>query len=376
MIEEKQFFCERPFTFIEVRNDGNIYPCCIGWTEYPFGSWEIESFNDVWNGVRAKEFRRSILDGSYRFCKLKRCIRYGDKSSFYTQDEIRNRFKETCSPPEIIDFCHEKVCNVRCVMCRDEHIHSNEAETERLNEKIGNFFLPMMANIRCVTINGEGEALASAHCRKLIKTIAENYPSVKFNLRSNGVLVDKNNFESLGIIDKVQDVIISLHAATKKTYNKIVLNSDFRRIIKNIEWLCSMKKTGKINNIYLIAVISFLNYREMIPFIKLAQRYNAMVTFLEYVKWDTKMGQHYDKMAVFKEWHPQYNKYVRISNKIMNNGNLRNSVSSISPLLFNLKLISTGEWLRYRIKEMTNRLKKSKAGRRFREVYNYFKRGK
>jgi radical SAM protein with 4Fe4S-binding SPASM domain len=144
MTEEKHFFCKQPFRFIEVRNDGNIYPCCMGWTEYPFGSWEIESFQDVWNGERAKEFRRSILDGSYRFCKLKRCTLYGGKNSFYTQEEIRNQFDEICPPPKHIDFCHEKVCNVRCVMCRDEHIHNNKAETDRLNEKIETFFLPMM----------------------------------------------------------------------------------------------------------------------------------------------------------------------------------------------------------------------------------------
>jgi molybdenum cofactor biosynthesis enzyme MoaA len=174
-------------------------------------------------------------------------------------------------------------------------------------------------------------------------------------LRSNGVLLDKNNFESLGISEKVEHVIISLHAATKKTYNKIVLNSDFERIIKNIEWLSIMKKTSKIKGICLVAVISSLNYREMIPFIKLAQRYNAMVAFLEYVKWDTKMGQNYNKMAIFKEWHPQYNKYVRISNKIMNDGNFTNSVSQISPLLFNLKPISTMQWLKYRVKDMEHK---------------------
>jgi radical SAM protein with 4Fe4S-binding SPASM domain len=357
MIEEKHFFCSRPFTFIEVRNDGNVYPCCIGWTEYPFGSWEKQSFEEIWNGEQAKQFRRSILDSSYRFCKLKRCLHYGDQNMFFTQQETK-KFKEVCPPPETVDFSHEKVCNVRCVMCRDDHIRNEKEKTKELDERIKRVFLPMVANARFVIINGEGEALASAHCRKLIKAIAEKYPLVKFDLRTNGVLADKKNFESLGLIGRIRHVFISLHAVTNKTYDKIVLDSDFNRIMNNIKWLDSIKNKGSIDGFDLIMVVSALNYREMIPFLKFAQKYKTAATFLEYFNWGTKMGEQYGKMAVFKEWHFHYNKYVRISSKIMTDRNLKKSLKLISPLLINLNPVSTGRWIKYRIEDMMNWLKK------------------
>jgi hypothetical protein len=90
----------------------------------------------------------------------------------------------------------------------------------------------------------------------------------------------------------------------------------------------------------------------MIAFVKFAQKHSALVCFYEYVNFGNKMGESYDKMAVFKESHPKYNEYVRISNKIMNDEKLRNTIYSISPLLYNLKPIGAKEWIKYRISEI------------------------
>jgi MoaA/NifB/PqqE/SkfB family radical SAM enzyme len=370
---EKIFFCKMPWEGpIEIRSDGNVYPCCMGWTDYPLGNWLTNTFDTIWNGDLARELRRTILDGSYRLCKLKRCLHYGRDDSLYGEEQIK-RFTEISPPPKIVAFCHEKVCNVRCVMCRDVHIHNNEEQTRILDERIETVFLPMVTNADEVLINGEGEALSSKHCRKLIKTIAQRHPSVKFNICSNGILVDKQNFESLGIIDKVADIIISLHAVKKTTYNRIVLDSDFIRIIKNIEWLSSMKKNGKIRKIKLVSVVSALNYREMPEFVEMARKYGATVNFLEFYSWDTKMGQNYDKMAVFKEWHPEYNNYVKIINSVMQDEDLKKSVSDISPLLYNLRPINAGKWLKYRLNGLKNRIGFRLPYRILRKIYRIAK---
>ena len=349
----KKPFCTKPFTMVEIREDGNIYPCCVGWTEYPFGNFNTDSFDQIWNGERAKEFRRAILDGSYKYCKLDKCFVYANRVSF-TEEHISLNFHEAMSPPITVDFCHDEHCNVRCVMCRDLKKHNSAQKIEDLNEKIGSIFLPMVSNAKYVTINGQGEALASRHSRLLIKSIADKYQNVKFNIRTNGLLVDEKTLADLNILDKISSVIISLHASTKKTYDRIVLDSDFSKIIKNIEWLHKLKKDGKINLISLVAVISWLNYKEIISFAKLAKRYDAEVFFLEYCRFDTKMKFQYDKMAVFKKEHPEYNKLVRIlHNKFFETNN-----ATFSPVFQNLKPISTCEWLKYRFIKIMEKIKK------------------
>jgi wyosine [tRNA(Phe)-imidazoG37] synthetase (radical SAM superfamily) len=350
---EKIFFCTKPFTNVELRTEGSVFVCCCGWTEHAIGNWKTDTFEEIWNGERAKEFRRTILDGSYRFCKLKRCLFYGNNNSFFLEEEISKLFKEICPPPETVDFCHDRICNVRCVMCRDEHIRNSKEATKFLDDKIESVFLPFAANAKFCIMNGDGEALASSHFRKLIKKIVEKSPDAMFKIRSNGLMADKKNFESLGITDKVQDVVISLHASKKKIYNKIVLDSDFNRIIKNIEYLCSERNKNGLPNIFLVSVVSALNYFDMIPFIKMAKKYNSYVSFFEHIITEpTKMNLQYKKMAVFKPWHPKYNKYVRITKKIFKNEKWRRQINTFSPLLFNLEPISLKEYWRYRFEDL------------------------
>ena len=54
--------------------------------------------------------------------------------------------------------------------------------------------LPILKQAEIVSLNGAGEALASKHGKKLIKAIAEKYPDIKFELRTNGILCCKKIF--------------------------------------------------------------------------------------------------------------------------------------------------------------------------------------
>ena len=53
--------------------NGDVYPCCPGWLKddtnpagYDFGNFYKDKWEDVWNGEKAQEFRKSILDGSFK----------------------------------------------------------------------------------------------------------------------------------------------------------------------------------------------------------------------------------------------------------------------------------------------------------------------
>ena len=350
MSENKNFFCTRSFLRLEARQNGKVHPCCPGWcNDYSFGNFYEESFANIWNSKKAVEFRRSILDGSYRFCN-KLCLLLSNKEimgEFLSESEIINKYTEKMDYPKMPVLSHDQQCNIRCRICRDHQIYNSSENTERLNSRIFEVFLPMVSNADSVTLSGSGEALASKHSRNLIKLMAEKYPKLKFNLYSNGLLLNERNFKELGITDRINNIIISLHATTKKTYDKIVLDSDFYEIIKNIEWLSKMKKIGNDGIFQLVFVVSLINYKEMIPFIKMARTYEACTNFLEYTNFGSKMGEQYKKWAVFTKEHPHYNKFVKIVNNDIFKGN-----DCIMPAIFqNLKPISTTEWLKYRLKD-------------------------
>ena len=287
------------------------------------------------------------MDGSYKYCNTNKCYVYANNLALLTETEIKEKFAENMAPPKIIDFGHDRQCNVHCVMCRDCKIVNSAQETKKLDDKIETVFLPMVQNADYVFINGAGEALASRHCRNLIQKITDEYPRVKFRIRSNGILCDQKNFEQLGIMDKVDDVLISLHATTKKTYNKIVLESDFDRIMKNLHWLSKMKRENIINKLTLVSVVSKLNYKEIVEFTKFAKIFSATACFLEYLPIGTQIDKNYHKMAIFNKEHREYNKLA----KLLRNEIFETEKVNFSPVFQNLKPISTREWLKYRYKE-------------------------
>ena len=62
-------FCIKPYVFFEIGTDGYCYFCSRLWNDsYCIGNILEQSFQDVWNGDKAKELRQSIIDNNYKFC--------------------------------------------------------------------------------------------------------------------------------------------------------------------------------------------------------------------------------------------------------------------------------------------------------------------
>ena len=78
MPNENQLFCSMPFRFIEVSGwcppKGDVFICCPNWLRVPIGNiLQCHSFEEIWNGEKAREIRRSILDRSFEYCDHSMC---------------------------------------------------------------------------------------------------------------------------------------------------------------------------------------------------------------------------------------------------------------------------------------------------------------
>ena len=302
--------CDKPFNFLETHcvGNGDVFVCCPSYiNDYAIGNiHKNNTFEEIWNGEKSQEFRKTILDGSYKYCNLDLCYFKNDKFIDFEAAPVMKKY------PKIVKFSHELQCNVRCLMCRDKHIYSTKEETEKLNNLIEPIFIPMLKDAEIVWLNGSGEFFASKHMRTLAKRIAQVYPNLKFGIHSNGLCFDKKNCDEIGITDRIEYVQISLHAATKRTYDKVVKDSDFDKIKKNIEWLSELYKQGQIKSFDLLFVISSLNYKDMIAFQKYANKLRCRTIFSTFRDWGTEMGKNYKNYAVFEPNHPEYNNLTKI----------------------------------------------------------------
>ena len=306
--------CIVPFEHLDFSCDGSVFPCCPALIDkYSFGDiFKDKSVDKIWNGEKAQEFRRSILDGSFRYCRLDSClnlsnIKYDDR---YNKD-LSNKSLISDLPKEIY-FHIDSACNVRCITCRDEKVFMTEFANQY--EKIlDSVMVPFAKNARTVYFNGAGEIFASKLCKNLIQKLTEAYPDLKFNLITNGILATKENIERYGLKNKILSIEVSMHAVTKETYDKIVRGGDFDAVMKNLETLSEMKKNGEIKYLWLNYVVTSYNYKEMIDFQKLANKLGAYTRFWEYRKWGTaELDNRYDEVAIFEPTHPDYDKYLEV----------------------------------------------------------------
>ena len=292
--------CMHPFDIVRIFYNGDVIFCCWS-SNYVIGNIFEDSFENIWNGKKAQEFRKSVLDGSYKYCPSS-CVKFRQRE-VYERDNFEY--------PEVVGLAYNKFCNVRCKMCRDKLICETKEDTER-QEKYIEKVVDICKNAKNVFLNGEGEALSSPHFRKLIKILAETYPNLTFSIISNGLLLRKDILRDLCIVDRLNYTLISLHAATKETYNKVVAGSNFDTILSNIKYLS--KKTV-INFAF---VVSSLNYKEMPAFLKMASKFNALTTFSLFAPFHSStstMCREHEKYECFNPKHPEYKKFLKVLKK-------------------------------------------------------------
>jgi MoaA/NifB/PqqE/SkfB family radical SAM enzyme len=297
---------------------------------YCVGNILEQSFQEIWNGEKATEFRQSLIDKTYKYCDTNICI--------IADGEPKD--SPIADYPSEVSLCYDNTCVQQCVYCRDEpHVMSKEDQA-KWDALIETDLIPMMQKAKLVTVNVAGEVFISEHSKKLIKRAAEVYPNIKFAIITNGILCSEENLKKLGIADKIVDIRISIPSIIEKTYNKIVRNGNYNSVMKNLEYVSELKKSGKINVFHMNCVLTSWNYKELIPITEYANKHGATlhVMIVKNMGQNTKFLRQLDKYLITDPNHPEYNEFVKIMNNpiIKDNDNflINDSFKHLSPISF------------------------------------------
>jgi len=298
--------CRAPFENIEIHPEGDIYPCCPGYLYNPptaFGNIIKSDFKDIWNGPELNDIRQKVLNNDYSLCDRKICDYV---SSSYTKD-----FDATKQGPKQIFLCYDQECNYKCITCRDAIITNTDEELKTFDKVIIPKILPLLKDTKEIMFSG-GDPLSSRHSRKLIKAVCAKNSKAKLSIFTNGYFFDEQNMKELGV-KKLKNLSISVNATTKETYKEIMQIDAFDKIMENLKFASKLKKQGKIEDIELNFVVHSMNYKEMIDFVKIAEKLDAMAIFWEYRPWAwTEMHKRYKEVAVFEPYHKDYQKLKKI----------------------------------------------------------------
>ncbi len=307
--------CKAPFFTAEIFGGGQVYLCCPSYTKIDaIGNIFKQNWDEIWNSSEAVEFRNKIKQCDYSDCNMNYCT----PGFFPMCHELKyipsDKLDINNPKARLVKFSLDNSCNVACTICRDKVHCNNPAWTEFLNSKIEDVFLPILKDAEIVNFTGTGDPFASKHNRKFIKIITEKYPHIKFDFHTNGILCNRENLEELGVLDKLSTIQISLHSATKETYDKIVKYGNWEKLNKNLEFLAQLIENGKLNELQLNFVVLSENYKDIPAFIELCKKYKAKAFLWQYR--DIEGVYDYDSVNVCSPLHPEHKNFIKIMTQL------------------------------------------------------------
>ena len=248
-----------------------------------------------------KEIRKKMIQGDLSICSDLCC-----KKNAVNNDNPCNYSPIAETYPTEFAISTDTSCNVRCKICRDEP-RKTEYDKINLDSVIKNLYIPIFKNAKLVRFGVDGESFSSYKECQLIKALANTYPEIKFHILTNGILGNEQFLKRLNIYDRIDTFSVSVHSATRWTYNKIVKGGNWNKLLENLSLYSNMKNQKIINDFMLIFVVFSENYKEMPKFVQLAEKYSARPIFWTLRKNTyTKIGQNFSKYSIISPENKHY----------------------------------------------------------------------
>ena len=343
MNDISQKFCGRPWEFLEIHDDGGlkVYNCCPNWVNHnDLGKMNYDTnFENIWNGEKSKEFRKSILDGNFKYCNKIECpmiqngslpnkddIKLGKHGEFYKKIIEENVL--ISENADFINLCYDVSCNLKCPSCRPTFWFLNEKINPIDYNLKRQFQIKLLDYLykctRPITVNitGSGDPFASKLFWEFLQSIDGKLNSnIEITLQTNGVLFTEDNWNKLHKLHENHiAAIISLDAGTEESYNYTRRGGDWNKLMKNLEFISTLYKENKLKFVRLDCVVQNKNYKEIGTFINISKKYNFNCYLSRIVNWGrgTYTDEEFKEHNIFDDNHSNHVDFVKIINQNFN----------------------------------------------------------
>ena len=337
-------FCDRPWRQLELSVDGTLHVCCPGWLTAPIGNIANASARELWNSTAAQEIRKSILDGSFRYCGRVHCAWIscralpprsavtGALAQRAAARPVDSNIETVSHPiaseatggapvalaegPHELVLSHDRTCNLACGKCRSGFYAADRQEQERL-EKIAEEFLEgVIEGASNLRLDGSGDVFASRHCRKLLqrRLTRDRYPNLRFSFMTNGLLFDRRTFDELDLRGRIHRVAVSVDAVREETYLLLQRGGDFRRLLANLEFIDGLRtRQGEDFALSLAFVVSAVNFREMPELVRLGKKFHADIIGFNFLRNQSGFAaEEFARLNIASPRHPEHGEFLKI----------------------------------------------------------------
>ncbi|NEW89542.1 radical SAM protein [Rhodopseudomonas sp. WA056] len=316
-------FCSYPFSKLYTNQSGETHHCCLAFSPLRAGSIDDQIFD--WNSKSSIEFRKSILSGAFTYCDKTSCS-FIVGGSLPTREEAaiedtriaqiieQNLVKIEPHGLELV-FEHDASCNLACPSCRSELIAHPKIATEQLDQRFP-YLLELLSKSKRLSVSGYGDPFFSRHYRKLLKLVCkENSPDLTIDLITNAALLTPQTWASYEHLHSMfGSISVSVDAANRDTYSKVRKLGDFDKLMKNLEFISTLRQRGIFSTFLIQCVVQAENFREMEDFVELGQRLAVDgVIFQRLFPYGVYTDPaKFEKADVFGTSHPEHQDFISI----------------------------------------------------------------
>ena len=253
-------FCNSSFTTVAIHANGDVAPClCNAWHTYgAVGNIHKNSLEEIFNGEKMQEFRQTIYDQSFKFCRKDAC------GKLWHLDQVENfDHVQILRLPTTIFFQDlDLSCNLKCPSCRLKAIYSKEINPrakfvlDAIKKEYQNFDQKVM-----ICGDGQGEMFASSAYLEFFN--APDLPRcfrLAINTNGNLLLKRMDLITKLHSQEQIASIAVCFDATNAKTYKKI-RGGQFGMVTQGVKEVISQGM-----NVTAQMVVQYENYQEILTY--------------------------------------------------------------------------------------------------------------
>jgi molybdenum cofactor biosynthesis enzyme MoaA len=274
--------CARPFDTVLIDKQGSCYACeCQSWLPQSIGNLQVMTLDEILHSETRREVQSSVSDGTYRYCNDKIC-------SYLLHGDVVDKSTDHV---EYLRLAIDDSCNLRCPSCRNGLIFHKSGTKLQLGIKLAdkiNRWLENYAKPIQVHMGSDGDPFASYVYRHFMEHTPRK-DNIKYSILTNGLMFQDFHIRIPHVINKLDQLAVSIDGATEDTYEKLRLGGRWEKIKENLQSMAEMKAKHKFV-FRLHMVVQQDNWWEMPEMIKLAEQYDVdQVCFNRVQDWNTAL---------------------------------------------------------------------------------------
>lgn len=325
----KQYLCRLPFVYVEIRGSGDVHVCCAQWNPVVIGNVLESSLDEIWRGDLARSVRKTIVDGSYRYCNHSTCPGIINRTLLdHNQTNLRDislKFYSSKTPSSIY-FAVDRSCNLACPSCRSGKIAQlDSVDGDRaykvITRTLDSAFPEPHCEEKMLSMDGSGEIFSSQVYRKLLDThdvFTKSYqwPNLRFRFTTNGTMMTQKMQDRYShLFDRLVMINVSVDAGNRRSYEQVRVGGKWDLLWENLRYfhdtkLLENRHTGWAWNF----ILQKNNYESLPELIEIAKSFEIRpkIDVTNMLDWQVYSEDHFLQQAVYLPSHQEHQRYLDI----------------------------------------------------------------